>query len=265
MPETFSSEIGDLHERRGDRPSFTNEFEGASDSLIERERPPRPIDVGRRGRRLMFWLIFSLALVGGGGWALWYWSESIGEWIASWNASDEPEPTVQPQTEPTPVEQPPAEPKPTKVFGVKGAPEDSEPTTPVTPPTIPTDGESLPVVPLDSPPANQPTVKPASVVTASTSVRGKVSSAKIGSKLAVVDTALKGCWTTAAAKPETKRPASLSSSFSIKWNGRLLSSSVTGDAPESVKACVREALPSSGWPQPRDGGEGQVTRTWTLE
>lgn len=261
MPRTFGSDIGHVQERGSDQ-SFSDEFRGASDSLIERDRPPRPLDIGRRGRRMMFWLIFAIVVVAGGGTALWYWSEPIGEWIASWNAADEPQPATDTQEpEPAPVQDPPTEPDPTKVFGVKGV-EGSETSMPVVdPPVDPTGGEGVPVEPLDT----EPLPKPASVSVASTTIRGKVSSASVGSRLAVVDKALEGCWTSAAARPETKRPATLTLSFGIKWNGRSLSSSIEGDAPAAVQACVREALPGSGWPQPRDGGDASVVRRWTLE
>jgi hypothetical protein len=254
VPETFSSEIADVDERRGE-PSFTSEFRGASDSLIERDRPPRALDIGRRGRRMMLVLILSVAALGGGGWALWYWSEPIGEWIASFGSDAEQQPAAAdepPPAEPAVVEPPPAEPE--KVFGVKGAPEGSErPST--QPPAVTAPPGELPSEPS----------KPASVTVASTSIRGKVSSASVGSRLAGVETALQGCWTSAAAKPETKRPATLTVRLGIKWNGRLLSTTIEGDAPDSVEGCVREALPGSGWPQPRDGGDATVERSWTLE
>lgn len=277
MPETFSSEIGHV-QPNSDRSSFNDEFRGASDSLIERDRPPHPIHVGRRGRRLLF-VIVVLAVLGSGGWAVWYWSEPIGEWIASWNRSEAPvsaSDPVEPE-EPAQPEPVPSEPEPEPVFGVKGAPEGSEPAPPIEPPidnpTIDNPaidppqpiepGEGLPVEPLDTPPTS--TSKAASVAVAATNVRGKVASASVSSKLAVVDKALEGCWTSAAAKPETKRPASVKLRFGIKWNGRAFGIAVEGDAPEAVRKCVREAVPSSGWPQPRDGGEAQVSRDWSLE
>lgn len=273
VPETFSSEIGHV-QREDDRASFTNEFRGASDSLIERDRPPRPLDVSRRPRRVLLATVLLAGLLGGGGWALWYWSEPIGEWIASWNPSQAPASTPEP-VEPVESAQPepeqPSEPEPPREFGVKGAPEGSSSEAPSTPSPIDTPqpqpsepgsepGEGLPVEPLDTSPS-----KAASVAIGATSVRGKVASSTVSSRLAPVDAALETCWASAAAKPETKRPASLNLRFGIKWNGRAFGIAVDGDAPESVRECVREALPSSGWPQPRDGGEATVTRSWSLE
>jgi hypothetical protein len=110
--ESFSSEIGDVHERRGDRPSFTNEFLGASESLIEEHRPPRILDAGRRGRRLMLGIILGCAALTGGGWALWYWSAPIGEWIAGLGrqgddaSAEAPAEAEAPPEAPTPAPQP---------------------------------------------------------------------------------------------------------------------------------------------------------------
>jgi hypothetical protein len=271
VPETFSSEIGDVHERKGAESSFTNEFRGASDSLIERDRPPRPLDVGRRARRLLLVIVLLVGLLGGGGWALWYWSEPIGEWIASWGRSEEAPPAPAPveQAEPVQAEPEPSEPEEPRVFGVKGAPEGSEtpselPTpSPIDTPAPGEPGEGLPTEPLDAP--ESPESKAASVVIGSTSVRGKVASSTINSRLAPVDAALQGCWASEAAKPATKRPVTVNLRFGIKWNGRTYAIAVDGDAPDTVLKCVRAALPSSGWPQPRDGGEATVARSWSLE
>ena len=271
MPETFSSEIGHV-QREDEGSSFTNEFRGASDSLIERDRPPRPLDVGRRTRRVLWTVVLLAGVLGGGGWALWYWSEPIGEWIASWNPGEEPASTTAPveAVEPAqPEPEQPSEPEPPPVFGIKGAPEGSSSEPPNPPPIDTTQpqpqpsepGEGLPVESLDGPPPS----KAASVSIGATSVRGKVASATVSSRLAPVDAALEACWTSAAAKPETKRPASVNLRFGIKWNGRTFAIAVDGDALESVRECVRKALPSSGWPQPRDGGEASVTRSWSLE
>jgi hypothetical protein len=274
VPETFSSEIGHV-QPDSDRASFNDEFRGASDSLIDRDRPPHPIDIGRRTRRVVFVVMLLAAVFGGGGWALWYWSEPIGEWIASWNRGEAPAPAAAPseQVEPAQPEPEPSELEPPRVFGVKGAPEGSE-TTLVEPPIDPSveppidpaspsePGEGLPVESLDAPP---PAGKPASVVLGDTSVRGKVASGTVSSRLAAVDAALEACWASAVAKPETKRPATVKLRFGIKWNGRAYAIAVDGDAPASVTKCVREAVPTSGWPQPRDGGEAQVSRSWSLE
>lgn len=264
VPETFSDEIHGVHERNGPESSFTNEFRGASDSLIERDRPPRALDIGRRARRVFATVVLLGAVLGGGGWALWYWSEPIGEWIASWNRSEAPASTPEQieQVEPAPPEPAPSEPPP--VFGVKGAPEGTIDTPPPidTPDTSGTTepGEGLPVEPLDAPGS-----KAASVTIGASSVRGKVASTSVNSRLATVDAALEGCWASAAAKPETKRPATVNLRFGIKWNGRTFAIAIDGDAPKSVVDCIRKALPSSGWPQPRDGGEATVSRSWSLE
>ncbi len=210
---------------------------------------------------MLFVAILILALLGGGGFSLWYWSAPIGEWIASWNPDEAPaQADAEAEAPDAPEPEPAPEPaQPPKVFGVKGAegsePEPAQPST--SPPT--SAGEPAPVEPQ---PVEQP---PARVSVAATSVRGQVSRARVEAQLAAVDEALERCWAAAAAKPGIRRPAALTLSFAIKWNGRLISSSVSGDAPAAVEACAREALPSSGWPLPRDGGEGRVSREWALE
>lgn len=271
MPETFSSEIGDVHARRGDQPSFTNEFRGASESLIERERPPGLIDVGRRGRRVALVLVLLVLVLGGGGWALWYWSEPIGEWILSWGADEPAEPAVAVEPEPADVapDEGAASDQPERVFGVQGAgdggpaappsdapPSDAAPSDAAVEPPPP---EPAPVVP----PA--PAVTPATIEITATTVQGRVASSTVSARLAPVETALEGCWEQAAAKPGAKRPVDLRLRFSIKWNGRAFGIAVTGGAPEAVRTCVRRAVPTSGWPHPSDGGDAVVTRTWTLE
>lgn len=194
-------------------------------------------------------IVLLTGLLGGGGYALWYWSEPIGEWIASWTADWAAE--DEPADEPAVVEPEPETPtEPAREFGVQGVQDDSETPSTKTPPVQPE-------------PAPVPTI--ASIETASTAVSGKVSSSTVKARLAPVDAALKGCWQTAASKPETKRSVELRLRFSIKWNGRSFGVSVTGEAPESVRTCVRDALPRTGWPQPRDGGDANVTRVWTLK
>ena len=277
VKESFSSELGELPDRPGD--SFSNEFRGASMSTIERERPPRALDIGRGGRRLMLGLILGLAALGGGGWALWYWSEPIGEWIASWNPSESPAgeagSAVADGAEPAePVEPvpPSVEPDPTPV-----APEPGTLVEPVPPAPLPqpipggelpvepldrVDGEDpLPVEPLDRPPTG-PDGRVEAVSVTATTVRGRVSESTVTARLAPVDEALAACWAKAAAAHG--RPANLSLRFTIKWNGRAQGVLVGGDAPDAVERCVEEAVPTSGWPQPRDGGEASVSRQWKL-
>ncbi|WP_106389660.1 hypothetical protein [Enhygromyxa salina] len=262
-PETFNSEIGDVHERRGDRPSFTNEFVGASDSLIERERPPRPLEVGRGGRRFVAIMIVLAALLGGGGWALWYWSEPISEWFAGIRSEAEDEavedePEVE-EPEPAAPEVEPAAPEPEKVFGIAGTPEG----TPSADPASTPNPDSTP--PSDQPPV-EPTPTPSSTSTkveaTATQVSGKVSSSAVSSRLAAVDEALTVCWAEAA-KAGTKGPVALQLSLNIKWNGRTNGISVTGGS-DALQTCVRKAVPTGGWPQPSDGGDAKVTRKWTL-
>jgi hypothetical protein len=257
VPETFDSKISHEHEReRLPERSFSNAFLGASDSLIERDQPPRQIDVARRSRRGMYVLMLIVALLVGGGWAFWYWAEPIGEWIASLGPGHEPAPPSEQQPEPAPVEEP--EPAPVQPEVAPPEPEPIQPETPPPPIAPPVAGE-LPVEPLDTPNA------PAKSVVGTTTVRGQVSSATVGSRLAAVDTALGECWTTAAAEPETKRPATVTLHFVIKWSGKASGIKVDGDVPDTVSSCVRKAVPTGGWPQPRDGGEATVTRSWRLE
>jgi hypothetical protein len=270
--ESFSSEIGDPPGSRGD--SFSNEFRGASASLIERDRPPRNLDIGRRARRTIFWLLVVVGVLGGGGWALWYWSEEVGAWIASWNADDVaddgPEAeaeaeaegqadVVDPAAEPTsetPATSGPAAPGPAPLPGPIPGELPVEPLD-----TLDTPGSlagGLPVEPLDTSSSG------GRVSVVATTVRGRVTQSRVSARLTAVDEALAGCWTTTVAAAHG-RPASLTLRFAIKWNGRLVSVRLTGDAPDAVQRCVREALPSGGWPQPTDGGDAQVTREWRLQ
>lgn len=252
MPETFDSEIGDAHERKKPDSSFSTEFRGASDSLIERERPSPALDVGR-GSGWIVWLILALALLGGGGYALWYWSEPIGAWIAGWKRDEAAPPAPEQPAEvvPEPAKPEPTEPEP--VFEI-----DDSPTKPPTPVVV--GGDELPVEQLDDP------NKPAKIRSGATAARGgKVSLPDVNAKLSAVDTALEGCWESAIADPATKRPVSLTLRFTIKASGGASAIEVDGGAPESVQSCVRSALPSDGWPKPSDGVEANISRTWSLE
>ena len=84
-----------MHERKPDS-SFSTEFRGASDSLIERDQRPDPIGGGGRGGRVLLVIVLLAGVLGGGGYALWYWSEPIGECIASWKIDAPPAAPVEP-------------------------------------------------------------------------------------------------------------------------------------------------------------------------
>jgi hypothetical protein len=255
VPETFSSEIGDpqgLDPR--DRDSFSTEFRGASDSLIRKDRPE---PIGGRGRIgvLLVVLIFLVPVLGFGAFALWYWSESLGNWIAGIGRQTEPATGAEVPVEEAPQEvatEPLAEPPVEKVFGIKGAPDGTAPLPEPEPvqPELPTQPDT-PVQP-PQPPATK-------IETVSTNVRGKVGSSTINSRLAKVDAALPTCWANAGAAG----PVELVLGFGIKWNGNLQGISLKGGS-ETLHACVRKALPTSGWPKPSDGGDASVTRTWKL-
>lgn len=260
MPETFSSEIGEPHglDPR-ERDSFNTEFRGASDSLIRNDRP-KPI--GGRGRTGIFLivLVFAAPLLGFAAFALWYWSEPIGSWIAGLGSPGEPAVETESEGEPEEVAAKldlPAEPPVEKVFGIKGAPDGSEPAPEPQQPDPPQQPDQQPQPPPDPPP--QPDSPGAKIETISTNVRGKVSSSSIHSRLSKVDEALAKCWAGAGAAG----PVELVLSFGIKWNGKLQGISLRGGS-ETLHGCVRQALPTSGWQQPSDGGDASVTRTWKL-
>jgi hypothetical protein len=265
-PETFSSELGDAHEH-GDakRDSFSNEFRGASQSLIETHRPPSINGRGRVG--LVFAIVLLFASLGGGAWALWYWSEPIGQWIAGLGRQTDPADS-EPASE---AEQPvaaltpdlPVEPAVEKVFGIRGVPDGSsnDPVPLPTPePPLPSETQPLQPDPPTQPDAPvQPSPSGGSIQIMSTDVRGKVAASAVNARLAKLDEALAGCWTKAGATG----PVELVLRFGIKWNGQAQAISLVGGS-EALHGCVRAALPTSGWPQPRDGGEAKVTRTWKL-
>lgn len=271
--DTFSSEFlganerGSQHDSFSDEfrgapeaqkhDSFSNEFRGVSEPAFRDERPSGVYR--RRGGGKLGWILaiiaVALVLFGGGAWAVWYWSEPIGAWLASLGetealappeASTEAEPAVEPAPEV------PAEPPVEKVFGIKGAPEgaDAEP--------LPTGAEGLPVEPLAGPQPTTPPTAARTIETLTTQVRGKVSSGGVGSRLAGVDAALRECWARSAAGS-----VELELRFGIKWNGKAHSISVTG-GDEALQRCVKQALPSGGWPHPSDGGDASVTRRWKL-
>jgi hypothetical protein len=250
-PETFSSELRDVHERRGvDRDSFNDEFRGASDSLIAKERPPL---VGGRGRGAVVALVVTLMLplLLGGGIALWVWKVEIGNWLAGNGpqvepaVAPEPSPEANEQAVTTPTPDPPPEPAVERVFGIRGAPDPSEP-------------DPTPEPAQPDPPA-QPTPSSNEVEAVSTTVRGNVASTAVNANLDKVDAALVDCW----AKAGVSGPVELELSFGITHDGDLQAVSLRGGS-EALQACVRLALPTSSWPQPRNAGETSVTRTWKL-
>jgi hypothetical protein len=250
-PETFSSELHDVHERRpGDRDSFNDEFRGASDSLIASDRPEL---VGGRGRGAVIAMAVTLMLpvLIGGGLALWYWSVPIGHWLAGTEPQDEstaePEPEAAEPVAVTPTPDAPPQPAVEKVFGIRGTPDGSEPS-----PTT---------APVQADPPLQPDASAGTIAAVSTTVRGNVGSTAVNAELDELDAALLACHAKAGASGSVE----LVLSFGITRDGNLQAISLGGGS-EALHACVREALPTSGWPQPLDGGDGEasVSRTWKL-
>lgn len=235
-----------MHERRaGDRDSFNDEFHGASDSLIAKDRPEL---VGGRGRGAVFAMVATLMLpvVIGGGLAIWYWSVPIGNWLAGTEPQTQPaaEGEAEPElVEPAPSTTPevPPEPAVEKVFGIRGVPDGSEPGL--------------------EPAPDQPDQPASDIEAISTTVRGNVGSTAVSAELDKLDAALMAC----KAKAGGSEPVELELSFGITRDGHLQAIAFNGGS-EALRACVREAMPTSGWPQPLDGGGGEATvsRTWKL-
>lgn len=262
-PETFSSEFRGLQERRpADRDSFNEEFRGASDSLIAKDRPEL---VGGRGRGAVVLMAVTLMLpvLIGGGLALWYWAVPIGHWLAG----DAPraEPAVEAEPEADEVAPPTPEPAPApeveKVFGIRGVPDgEADPTPEPAQPDAPVQPPDPPVQP--NPPV-QPPVQPnpsnSKLEAVSTNVRGNVGSTAVNASLDQLDAALLDCWAKAGAGGSIE----LELSFGITRDGTLHAIALGGGS-EALHACVRATLPMSGWPAPQAGGEASVSRTWKL-
>ncbi|NVB41087.1 hypothetical protein G6O69_24825 [Pseudenhygromyxa sp. WMMC2535] len=278
--QTFDSEIGDVHEGGRRLRTFDDEFEGLPGSQLRDDRPSTMIDRGRRLRAVLsITLILGLtALVA---WVVWLWWEPISAWaglasdqeqdqVADAQAGAGSEDGLEVEGADEGVDGDAGE-----VSALEGEAGEASATA-AEPEDAPasasgsadagevTDAGSQPEAGADSQPASTPTPAAAKVEVASTSVRGRVSQASVESKLKSVDEALAGCWTTAVAGGASG-PISLELRFTIKWNRRLKSTSVSGEgAPAAVTDCVRQALPGAGWPEPRDLGDATVTRTWTL-
>lgn len=219
MPETFSSDLGDPGRHRGPQDTFNSEFQGASDSLIRKDRPEL---IGGRGRLgiLLVVSIFAAPVLGFCGFALWYWRVPIGNWLVGGEARVEP--VVEAEEEPAAV--PPDLPSgPPPVFGIRGAPDDS------------------------------------TIEVVETTVRGAVSISSVDVGLTNLEQPLADCWAKAGAAGSVE----LVVSFGIEANGNIRDVSVVGGT-DSLHGCVRSALPSSGWPPPRNGGAASVSRTWKL-
>lgn len=266
-PNTFSSEIGDVHERGSRRDSFSSEFLGASDSMIESDRRPPAIDSGPGIGRILVPIVLVAIVLGVGAGLVWHFSDEIGGWISS--LGDEPADDTAGATETGDEPEPPvpdvaAEPDPAadKVFGIRGAPGEGgdEPSPSPTPePAVdPTPTPTPTPAPTPTPPTGE-----ASIAVKDTKVRGKVSAGRVESRLQRATTDLTKCWKDAVAKGTAKGPSELGVSFRIKWSGKRGGLTFTGGTP-GLQTCVRDAIPVGGWPQPRDGGEASVSRTWTL-
>lgn len=276
-PETFSSEIGDLHEGRPNQPdqSFDGEFVGAGDSMLRDRRPPTALESSGGGKKALIVLAVLLAVGGGAGWAVWHWWEPIraqlglagadgeqtaedageaGDAVAT-NAEVGAETGDESGSEDTDSGDA-AEPSEGEGEG-EGETEAPEPASTET-------GEPPEPAGTETGPAPEPTPAAPKVEILSTAVRGRVSQSTIESKLVKVDQALDGCWADAVGAG-AKGPIELVLKFSIRWNRKASAIKVTGEGASSeLTKCVRRAVPVGGWPEPRDLGTAHVTRRWTL-
>ncbi|KIG19143.1 hypothetical protein DB30_04608 [Enhygromyxa salina] len=95
-----------------------------------------------------------------------------------------------------------------------------------------------------------------------TEVRGKVSRNAVATRLGLVDAVLPSCWTEAVTAG-AKAPMEVELSLVIRWSGSANSIKLKG-ASAPLDKCIRAAVPTSGWPKPSDGGDANVTRSWTF-
>lgn len=177
-----------------------------------------------------------------GGLAMWYWAVPIGRWLSGDAPPAEPtvasEPEMAQQAAPMPTPDPPPEPAVEKVFGIRGAPDGSEPEPAQADVPVQAAGSKIEAV--------------------STNVRGNVGSTAVSASLDKLDTTLASCWAEAGASGSVE----LELSFGITPDGGLHAIALSGGS-EALQACVRAAVPMSGWPGPQVG-EASVSRTWKL-
>ncbi len=251
MQETFSAEIGDVHERGGARPpSFNDEFRGLSDTEIERLGANRGHRAGSGIGKTIAAVVVGMLVIAGTAVGGYFAFSELGPRMFGADVGDETNELPAAQEEPI------AEPAQTPASG--GAPSEAPPLAdPSEPPT-----EAPPVVkPSEPPPAVVPA---ASVVADSTQVRGRVSTAAVDAHLKAVDQALDECWARAVEKG-ARGPAKVSLRFTIRWNRKATHVDASGDSlPAGIESCIEDALPRSGWPEPRDYGDASVTRSWSL-
>jgi hypothetical protein len=273
-PETFSSELAGLQERGNRPPSFNQEFRGLSDSqIVITERPPRergklgPLGMGVA---VVLGVALGVAMVAAGAYFGLDYLEHRGEAEA-----DEAVPEIEaevpvPKVEPEPPVDPWAETPPLKYDGeaLPWPPPNWDGQTP--PPADPTPTPTPDITPTPTPtPAPTPTPSPTpsagkpSAVLIDGSIRGKISS--LSARLGAIDQAVATCWTTAVQQGD-RGEHTLALSFTIRWNRKATGVAASGDGlSTTMRSCVEQAVPRSGWPEPRDLGEAKVSRRWTLK
>lgn len=264
-PETFSSELGGLQAGRRP-PSFNEEFRGLSDSELRRsDRPEGLRESGRLGTWIAVGLGSTLAIAGIAVGA--YFGLAALEQRREASTAVEPAPSEASPSEPTPSEPPPPPSDPwaeTPPIQPGGDPlpwpppswERPEPTpNPSTPPPPPTP----PPEPTPTPP---PTPSDALATYLDGSTRGRISG--LAPRLTALDQAVQTCWTSAVDRGERGK-YTLALAFTIRWNRKAVGIVASGEGTSAtLRECVEQAVPRSGWPEPSDLGDAHVVRRWTL-
>lgn len=269
-PETFSSELGGLNEGRRP-PSFNDEFRGLSDSELRRsDRPEGPRESGRLGTWIAVGLGSTLAIAGIAAGA--YFGLAALEQRREASAAVEPAPSEPAPSEPTPgpapseptpsdpwAETPPIQPSGDPLPWPPPSWERPEPTpnqnpTPTPEPTTPTPAPT---------PTPEPTPSDALATYLDGSTRGRISG--LAPRLTALDRAVQTCWTSAVERGERGKHT-LALAFTIRWNRKAVGVVASGEGTSAtLRECVEQAVPRSGWPEPSDLGDAHVVRRWTLE
>jgi hypothetical protein len=275
-PETFSSELGGLNEGRRP-PSFNDEFRGLSDSELRRsDRPEGPRESGRLGTWIAVGLGSTLAIAGIAAGA--YFGLAALEQRREASAAVEPAPSEpapsEPPPDPTPsdpwAETPPIQPSGDPLPWPPPSWERPEPTpnqnpTPPTPGSTPTPapGPTPTPAPESTPtPAPEPTPSDALATYLDGSTRGRISG--LAPRLTALDQAVQTCWTSAVERGERGKHT-LALAFTIRWNRKAVGIVASGESTSAtLRECVEQAVPRSGWPEPSDLGDAHVVRRWTL-